>query len=158
MTVFYETENFIVEAHPRPFVSREEGGHIRVRIRDEEIADQTMLSPPQAIELVRLTMIVGQALLYGMNKRGVPVVRINYQEMGNWAAKNNTRPFLHVHIFGRSKEAVAQPYTEAVYLPDRSTGFYDNFVPLNEDDIVLIKNKMEELFGTEKFKNEYWRL
>jgi hypothetical protein len=35
MAIFYETENFIVESIERPFVSREEGGHIRICVKDE---------------------------------------------------------------------------------------------------------------------------
>ena len=154
--VFFETENFIVESHPKPFVSREEGGHIRIRVKDESITDRTKLFPRQAMELMRLSMIVGEAMERGMNKQGVPIVKINYQDMGNWAYKENRLPFLHIHIFGRVKNSVKQPFPESVYLPDRNTGFYDGFEPLREEDEQVIKNIIEELFQEEKFSDTSW--
>ena len=76
MSVFFETQNFIVESHEKPFVSRTDGGHIRIRIKDESITDRTKLSPAQAIELMRLTLIIGEAMEKGMNKIGIPVIKI----------------------------------------------------------------------------------
>jgi hypothetical protein len=35
-------------------------------------------------------------------------------------------------------------------LPDRSTGFYNNFIPLNEEDIKDIKKQVEVLSQTER--------
>jgi hypothetical protein len=50
--LIYETENFIVESHEEPLVSREEGGHIRIKIKDENITDRTKLTPKQGISLL----------------------------------------------------------------------------------------------------------
>ena len=77
VSLIYETKNFIVESHDEPFVTRTDGGHIRIRIKDESISDRTKLDPATAIELMRLTMIVGEAMQTGMNKVGIPVVKIN---------------------------------------------------------------------------------
>lgn len=158
MSEFFETKNFIVESHPKPFVSREDGGHIRIRIKDETIHDRTKLSSKQAIELMRLTMLVGEAMQLAMNKRGIPVVKINYEELGNWAFKPGGSPLLHVHIFGRAKNATKQPFPEAVSLPDRNTGFYDSFKPLNEEDEKAILSQIEKLFKQNKFKDKNWNL
>jgi diadenosine tetraphosphate (Ap4A) HIT family hydrolase len=129
MADFYETKNFIVEAHSKPFIDREEGGHIRIRIKDDNVFDRTKLEPKVAIEFMRLTMVVGEAMEVGMNKRGIKVVKINYQDMGNWAFKTKTKNFFHCHVLGRVWGATNQPFPESVNLPDRSTGFYDNFIP-----------------------------
>jgi len=158
MAEFFETENFIVETRPNPFVSRTDGGHIRIRIKDESITDRTKLNSKQAIELMRLTMIVGEAMEKGMNAQGIPVVKINYQDMGNWAWKENRLPFLHIHIFGRAKNAVKQIFPESVYLPDRSSGFYDGFETLNDEDIEIIKSEIEKLFQEDRFSNKQWGL
>ncbi len=139
MAFIYETKNFIVESHERPFVSRTDGGHIRIIAKDKDITDRTKLSLDQAHELMELTMIVGKALQEGMNKRGVPVVKVNYHDMGNWAFKSNKRPILHIHVFGRAKNAKEQPFPEAVFLPARETGFYDEFKPLNKEDVKVIR-------------------
>jgi diadenosine tetraphosphate (Ap4A) HIT family hydrolase len=158
MALIFETDNFIVESHDKPFVSRTDGGHVRIKIKDESIADRTKLNPRQAIELMRLTMIVGEAMEVAMNKLGIPVIKINYQDMGNWYAKTGGKPFLHVHIFGRATNAVHQPWPESVYLPDRKTGFYDSFEPLNDVDRAEILREVNVISTMEKFLSEKWRL
>lgn len=154
----YETENFIVESHEKPFLPRTDGGHIRIKIKDESITDRTKLNPEIAVELMRLTMVVGEALQVVMNKQGIPVIKINYQDMGNWAYKKGQNPFLHVHIFGRSTDAVKQLWPESMYLPDRGTGFYNDFEPLNETDVKLIRREIEDLFKQEKYQDKNWHL
>lgn len=159
MSIFFESKNFLVESHPAPFVSRTDGGHIRIRVRDEAIPDRTALSPRQAIELMRLTMVVGHAMRIAMNGRGIPVVKINYEELGNWAFKpGGGHAFLHIHVFGRAQNAVHQPFPEAVNLPDRSTGFYDGFEPLNAEDEKAIVAEIKSLLTTDKYSDEEWGL
>jgi len=159
MSIFYETTNFIVESHPKPFVSRTDGGHIRIRIKDETIPDRTKLQPNQAIELMRLTMLIGEAMQLGLNQQGIPVVKINYEELGNWAYKpNGGKPFLHVHVFGRASNAVKQPFPDAVSLPDRSSGFYDGFEPLSDTDERIILAKIKALTQQPKYLTKAWGL
>lgn len=156
--IFFETQNFVVETHEKPFVPRNEGGHIRISIKDKNITDRTKLSPSVAVELMRLSMVVGEAFEIAMNKLGVPVIKINYQDMGNWAYKEGKSPFLHYHIFGRILGAKHQPYPESVYLPDRSTGFYEGFEPLTPDDAQVIKTEIERIYATEKYSDQNWHL
>lgn len=152
----YESENFIVESVEKPFVSRDEGGHIRIKIKDESITDRTRLTPATAKELMRLSMIVGEAFEKAMNNRGVKVVKINYQDMGNWAYKQGRKSYLHYHIFGRVLGAPRQPYPESVYLPDRSTGFYEGFIPLNEDDIKEIRMQIDAIAKEPRYSEALW--
>jgi diadenosine tetraphosphate (Ap4A) HIT family hydrolase len=158
MNNIYETKNFIVHAPEKPLISRLDGGHIRIKVKDESISDRTKLSPAQAIELMRLTIIAGEAMEKILTQRGIPIIKINYQEMGNWAYKRGELPYCHVQIFGRAKNATKQPFPESVYLPDRSTGFYDDFIPLNEDDVAAIHQEMTDLFKLSKFSDEIWGL
>jgi len=151
MAIFYSTENFTVEAPERPHIPREEGGHLKIAVKDKTIADRTKLSIKQAIELVRLTMIVGEAFEIAMNRRGVPVIKINYQDMGNWSYKEGKKHYMHYHIYGRVLNAKHQPYPESMNLPDRSTGFYDSFLPLNDEDIAEIEREIERISNTEKY-------
>jgi len=150
--------NFIVEAHPAPFIDRLEGGHIRIKVKDNSIVERTMLSPEMAIELMRLTMVVGSAFQKAMNKIGIPVIKINYQDMGNWAYKEGKLPFLHIHVFGRVVNSVKQPWPESMYLPDRKSGFYDGLNPLNENDILVIRDEIEKTFKEDKFQDKNWHL
>lgn len=156
--LIYETKNFIVESHEKPFIPRTDGGHIRIRVKDDSITDRTKLDPRVAIELMRLTMIVGSAMEKAMNNLGIPVVKINYQDMGNWAWKTNTKPFLHIHVFGRASNAIKQIWPESVYLPDRGTGFYDGFEPLNNEDIEEIKKQIDIVLQEDKYSEEKWGL
>lgn len=158
MALIYQTKNFIVESHEKPFITRTDGGHIRIRIKDESIHDRTQLSPIVAIELMRLTMVVGEAMETAMNNRGVKIVKINYQDMGNWAYKKGELPILHIQILGRAQDAKYQPFPESVYLPNRSTGFYDKFEPLNEDDITEIQKQIEAILQQNKYQLSEWGL
>lgn len=153
-----ESPNFVVESAEKPLVTRDDGGDIRIKVKDESITDRTKITPKIAIELIRLTMIVGEALEVVMNQLGIPVVKVNYHDMGNWAYKKGEKPFLHIHVFGRAQNAVYQIFPEAVYLPDRSTGFYDKFEPLNENDVIEIKEYIEKLFLEDRFSDQAWGL
>ena len=157
MTPIYETQNFIVEAVDKPHVSREEGGHIKITPKVRVINRQE-LSPKQAIELMRLTIIVGQAMTTIMKKRGVDIGRINYQDNGNWSVFSSEGPYLHIHLYGRAKNAKIQKYGEALSLPLRETGFYENFKPLNEEDIKEIRKSIISILKKPKYKDSNWKL
>jgi diadenosine tetraphosphate (Ap4A) HIT family hydrolase len=148
----YQTKNFIVESFETPHVDRDDGGHIKIYPKID-ITDRSEMSLSVATEYIRLTMIVGKAMTNALNNQGLEIMRINYQDMGNWAFKKGQKPKFHVHIYGRAKKAKHQPYTEAVYLPDRSTGFYDNFKPLAEEDVQEIRKEIEKIIQEEKYIN-----
>jgi len=157
MTFIYETKNFEVISHEKPFVSREDGGHIKI-VTKRDVSDRTELQPAEAIELMRLTMMIGEAFQLAMNNLGIPVVKINYEDLGNWAFKDGKKPHLHIHIFGRSKDAKAQIFPEAVYLPARESGFYDNFTPLTSEDILEIQKQISIVEKQEKYDIKNWSL
>ena len=148
--VIYETQSLLLEVPERPFVSREEGGHIRIMSKIK-VSDRTKLTKEQAIEYTRLSMIAGEALKAGLAKRGIEVGIVNYQEMGNWSVFKPEGPIMHMHIFGRAKSATIQKYGEAVQLPRRETGFYDGFMPLDEQDILEVESAIKRLAESPKY-------
>jgi diadenosine tetraphosphate (Ap4A) HIT family hydrolase len=156
MTVIYETANFIVEAADKPHVTRTDGGHIRI-LPKKKIVDRTELSPKQAKEVMRLTMIVGEAMATALNKRGIDVGRINYQDNGNWSVFRPDGPYFHIHLYGRAKSAKIQKWGDALYMPQRETGFYDKSEPLNEGDVKEIRKQIEIISRREKYKKSNWR-
>lgn len=156
MAQIFETENFIVRSANHPHVSREEGGHILIKVKDESISDRTKLTPQLAIELMRLSMIVGEAFAKGMQNRGVEIVKVNYQDMGNWPYKEGKQPVCHYNIYGRVWGAKKQPFPEAVYLPDMKSGFYDGFAPLTDEDCQEISRQIEMISATEKYQLKNW--
>ncbi len=155
--VIFETRNFTVERHPQPFVSREEGGHLRIFPKDENVSCINDLTPSQASELIRLEMLVREAIIAAMNEQGIPVVWVNLEDLGNWAFKTNERPKLHIHVFGRAATATKQKWPEAPYLPDRTTGFYDDFVPLTDEDMAVINRTINQLLTEERYSDFEWK-
>ncbi|MDX9914027.1 MAG: hypothetical protein RBS77_05620 [Candidatus Moranbacteria bacterium] len=157
MSIIYETENFIVEAVERPHVTRADGGHIKIYPKIKKV-NRTKLSPKEAIEVMRLTMVVGEAMTKVMNEHGVDIGRINYQDNGNWSVFKPEGPYFHIHLYGRAKSARIQKYGDATHFPQPKTGFYDGNEPLNGEDIVAIKTEMDKLFQESRFSNEEWKL
>ena len=155
--LIYQTDNFIVESVEKPHVSRTDGGHIKISPK-ERLVDRTRLSPKLAIELMRFTMVVGEAMATSLNKRGVDVGRINYQDNGNWSVFKPEGPYLHIHLYGRAKSAKVHKWGDACYFPHIETGFYDSFEPLNDGDIEAIREEIESVFQREKYQDRNWRI
>lgn len=146
MAIIYETENFIIESHKKPEVDRLEGGHIKISPKID-VEDRTKLSPRQAIELMRLSMITGEALVKMMALIGVEIGRINYQDNGNW------KPSLHIHLYGRAKKAVMQKFGDPIV-----PGHKNEYKPLTDNDIEILRNEIEAKFKEEKYSDEVWGL
>jgi diadenosine tetraphosphate (Ap4A) HIT family hydrolase len=144
MHTIYETENFEVSAAKRPHVDRMDGGHVKITPK-LRVCDRTVLSPDLARELMLLTQVVGKTMITVLNDHGVDVGRINYQENGNWGVFREEGPYLHIHLYGRAKSAVIQTYGDALYFPQRETGFYDNLTPLEPRDIAAMRNEIVRL-------------
>lgn len=159
MAIIYESENFIVEAVEKPHVDRDDGGHIKIypKVR---LLDRQQLSPKHAIELMRLTIVVGQAMTKIMNEHSVDIGRINYQDNGNWTVFKPKGSYLHIHLYGRAKSAKTHKYGQACFLPHREEKpeYYENFKPFNEDDVKDIKTEIERLLNEEKFSDSEWGL
>lgn len=151
MAVIYETDDFTVISSEKPHLDRIDGGHIKI-VPKVRVRDRTQLSPGLAKELMKLTMVVGEAMAIGLNNRGIDVGRINYQDNGNWGVFNPEGPYLHVHLYGRAKSAKVQKYGDALYLPHRETGFYDSFQPLDHEDVQEIRKEIERLLLTPKYR------
>jgi diadenosine tetraphosphate (Ap4A) HIT family hydrolase len=142
----YETNHFVLEAHPRPEIDRLEGGHMKISPKTP-VEDRSHLSPQQAIELMRLTTVAGIALKAAMKEIGIDIGRINYQDNGNW------NPTLHIHIYGRAKDAVMQKYGDPL-----SPGHKPDYVPLDTEDRTRIHAEMERLLREERFSDTAWNL
>lgn len=152
MIVIFETDKFTVEAlSQKPHIDRNDGGHILI-IPKIPVEDLTKLNPSLAKELIKLVMVVGEAMKEVLNQHGVDIGIINYQENGNWSVFAPKGPHLHVHLYGRAISAKTQKYGEALYFPKPETGFYDQNKPLTQEDISGIKKEIERLLQAEKYK------
>lgn len=61
-------------------ISREDRGHIWIRAKEKYFASRLELSPAEAIEVMRLSMLISEAMIEGMKNRGINIERINYQD------------------------------------------------------------------------------
>ena len=156
--IIYETEIFMACVPKVPHIPREDGGHIWIRAKEKYFASRLDLSPKEAIEVMRLTMLVSEAMMIGMRNRGVHIERINYQENGNWAYVEGTKPVFHIHLYGRTRNAKTQPFGQALRFPYKDTGFYDTFEPFNDEDIQEIQKQIQILEEKEKYSMKNWSL
>ena len=156
--IIYETKNFIVCVPKVPHIPREDGGHIWIRAKEKYFSSRIDLNSTEAIEVMRLTMLISEAMIKGMNNRNVRIERINYQENGNWAYLKGTKPVFHIHLYGRTKNSITQTWGEALVFPNKNTGFYDNFEPLNKEDISEIIKLISILEKSEKYNLKNWNL
>lgn len=134
-----------------------DGGHIIITPK-VPVVDRTQLAPKLAIELMRLTAVAGEAMTTALNRQGIDIGRINYQDNGNWSVFSPEGSYMHIHLYGRAKSAKVQKYGDACYFPQMNTGFYDSFEPLNDDDIQEIKKEIEAIFKKEKYQDKNWYL
>ena len=133
---------------PHPHVSRGDGGHLVINPR-VPVEDRTELTRDQAVELMKLTMVAGEAMRTVLTARGIDIGRINYQDNGNWRAE------LHVHLYGRARGAKLQPYGHALAFPPTREAFMaemGNLEPLNDEDISAVRAEIERLLATEKYR------
>lgn len=146
MAIIYETKNFILESHEKPEIDRLEGGHVKISPKIS-VEDRTKLTPIQAIELMRFTIVSGEAMKIAMKKIGVDIGRINYQDNGNWT------PHLHIHLYCRAIDAKIQKFGNPII-----DGHKEEYKPLTADDILRVKESLNSLFKLEKFSDHAWRL
>lgn len=157
--IIYQTDSFVLTRAAYPFVSREEGGHMRMFCKREEVGERRDFTPQECIEFIWLSSMAGQALETVLNKAGVKVVKINFEELGNWAFKTGDPLKFHEHIFGRASTATKQLFPEALQLPDKSSGFYDGFEPLTDADVAAIREEIERLAESRKYADaSAWHL
>ena len=147
--VVFEAKHFTIFVPDRPHVSREDGGHLVVNPR-VSVPDRTHLTAEQAIELVKLTMVAGEAMKTVLAARGIEIGRINYQDNGNW------RHELHVHLYGRARGAKLQPYGHFLQLPPTREAFMKtmgDLEALSADDCAALREEIGRLLATAKYRD-----
>lgn len=148
MSLIYETQNFLVESHDKPHVSREDGGHIKISPKDT-VRDVTQLSLEKGKEFMKLIMVTGEAMETVMKKQGIELGRINYQMNANFHHS------LHMHLYGRALDAVQQKFGNVLQHGPTREEFNQqiaNCTPLTAEDISEIRKEIEKLLQTEKYK------
>jgi diadenosine tetraphosphate (Ap4A) HIT family hydrolase len=149
MALIFESANFTIITPEQPHVARGDGGHLI--INPKTVAeDRTRLSRALAVELMKLTMVAGEAMKTVLTQKGIDIGRINYQDNGNW------RHELHVHLYGRARGATLQTYGHPLCLPPTAQAFREqmgNLEPLRADDIADLKAEIMRLLATDKYRD-----
>lgn len=159
MAKIYESKNFVVEAVDKPHIDRADGGHITITPK-KRVVNRQQLTAKLAIELMRLTMVVGAAITAVLNNRGVDIGLINYQDNGNWGVLKHGGSHLHIHLYGRAKSAKIQKYGEALYFPnqEKHPEYYTNLKPLKGGDVRQIRIEIERSLKTPEYQGLEWGL
>ena len=147
--MIYEARHFVLRTLDQPHVSRSDGGHIVIDPK-VVVEDRTQLSREQAIELIKLTMVSGEAMKTVLSRKGINIGRINYQDNGNWRAE------LHVHLYGRAQGATLQPFGHALAFPPTREAFrkeMGKLEALREDDIVELRAEIVRLLAGDKYRD-----
>ena len=147
--MIYEARHFVLRTLDQPHVSRSDGGHIVIDPK-VVVEDRTQLSREQAIELIKLTMVSGEAMKTVLSRKGINIGRINYQDNGNWRAE------LHVHLYGRAQGATLQPFGHALAFPPTREAFrkeMGKLEALREDDIVELRAEIARLLASGKYRD-----
>jgi diadenosine tetraphosphate (Ap4A) HIT family hydrolase len=149
MALVYESANFTIGAPEHPHVARGDGGHLIINPK-VTVEDRTRLSRALAIELMKLTMVAGEAIKTVMTRSGIDIGRINYQDNGNW------RHELHIHLYGRAHGATIQTYGHPLSLPPTAQAFKEqmgNLEPLTAEDIAGLNAEIARLLATDKYRD-----
>ena len=149
MPLIYETPNFTISTPDQPHVSRGDGGHMVINPK-VTVEDRTHLSRALAIELMKLTMVAGEAMKTVMTRNGIDIGRINYQDNGNW------RHELHIHLYGRARGATLQTYGHPLALPPTAQAFREqmgNLEPLRQEDIASLNAEITRLLASDKYRD-----
>ena len=149
MSTVLEARHFTILVPERPHVSRDDGGHLVINPK-VAVEDRTRLDREQAIELVKLTMVAGEAMKTVLTRSGIDIGRINYQDNGNW------RHELHVHLYGRARGAKKQPWGQPLSLPPTAQAQKElagKLEPLGADDIAALETEMARLLATDRYRD-----
>lgn len=97
-----------------PHISGRDGGHLIVApIR--HFASRMDASKEEILAVDELSIIAAKALRYVFQTE-----HFNYQENGNWSVDTPEAQHMHLHVYGRSKNAKDQIFGEALRFPFRS--------------------------------------
>ena len=143
----FESTHFYIITPEQPHVSRGDGGHLIINPK-VAVVDRTQLDRERAVDLMKLTMVAGEAMTTVLTRRGIDIGRINYQDNGNWRAE------LHVHLYGRARGATMQPFGHYLALPLTAQAFKAQapLESLTADDVAALREEMTRLLVTEKYR------
>jgi diadenosine tetraphosphate (Ap4A) HIT family hydrolase len=141
--VVWQDIDFTITTPSIPHVSKTDGGHLIVS-PVQKVSSITELSDELLLKMMKLVGLCETALIEVLGQQDIEIPFTNNQDNGNWAALKGLPKTLHIHIYGRAKNSVKQTFGQAIFAPAPHSTFYDGNQPLNDQDIVDIKNFVEQ--------------
>lgn len=161
MALIFETDKFMVVAHDQPHHDRDNGGHLKIFPKTHY---RTRIEMPmdEYLAMMSLVKIAGEAVIKIMREKGIDVVRINYQDNGNWSYFPEVKkdPLIHVHLYVRSNnekhptnDERFRAFPEALNFPYKGSNpeYYVSFKPYSAQDCREIGEEIGRLLKTDKY-------
>jgi diadenosine tetraphosphate (Ap4A) HIT family hydrolase len=143
----YDDKYFRVVAPELPLNSREDGGHL-ILLKKLAVSDRSDLTYQEAIDFMRITMIVGRAM-YDV----LPIERMNYEDLGNWSLDAPGGAKMHLHFFGRAREQIHQIRGQHIFLYPKDHNIYKGHLePLDDGDLQRLRARIAELADEPKYR------
>ncbi|MFJ6841961.1 HIT family protein [Streptomyces griseoluteus] len=120
----------------RPHISPRDGGHLLVVPR-RHVRDRSRLTPAEVLGLEYASLVAALGLTQTLGTEW-----FNYQENGNWSVEN-ADAHMHLHVYGRARRAVTQPYGEALRFPTRSELPKWEPPKLSEHEVTALRQALE---------------
>ena len=116
-------------------------------VKRERATDRSELTIMEAIDFMRLSMLVGKAMYQVLS-----VERVNYEDLANWALDDPEGPKMHLHFFGRARNQVHQIRGQPLSLFPKDHPIYEGHLkPFSEDEAERLRVKIEEISREEKY-------
>jgi diadenosine tetraphosphate (Ap4A) HIT family hydrolase len=145
--VLYDDKYFRVVAPEFPLNSREDGGHLLL-LKKLPVSDRSDLSCQEAIDFMRITMIVGRAM-YDV----LEIERMNYEDLGNWGLDEPGGAKMHLHFFGRAREQIHQIRGQHMFLYPKDHKIYKGHLkPFDDADLQRLRARIAELVNESKYR------
>jgi diadenosine tetraphosphate (Ap4A) HIT family hydrolase len=146
MRAVYDDKYFRVVAPEFPLNSREDGGHL-ILFKKLPVSDRSDLTYQEAIDFMRITMIVGRAMYDVLD-----IERMNYEDLGNWGLDEPGGAKMHLHFFGRAREQIHQIRGQHMFLYPKDHKIYKGHLkPLDDSDLRRLKARIAELADDPKY-------
>lgn len=104
----------VIMAPSKSHIAPADGGHLLVMV-PRYVNNRTQLTPCGASGYRLLSVVAGTTIMSYCDAS-----MVNYQENGNWSQGQPSKNHIHMHIYGRSKIAQAQPFGESLTFPRRN--------------------------------------
>jgi diadenosine tetraphosphate (Ap4A) HIT family hydrolase len=143
----YEDRYFKV-INPIPALHcRDDGGHL-ILIKKERVHDRSDMTCQEAIDFMRISMVVGRAMYELLG-----VERVNYADFGNWGLDDPGGAKTHLHFFGRARIQMHQMRGQCmVFFPKDHPIYRGHLKHFNPEEMQDFRDKISSILEEEKYK------